>query len=215
MLSYNTVIHKSVEIHEVKKSKFIAVLLPCDSIAFFEDALIEIKNEYPKASHYCYAYRIVESVLMEKYQDDKEPSGTAGVPILEVLKGRDLIQCALVVIRYFGGVKLGTGGLSRAYSDAAREVMSHAEILIKEEAIYLETQVDYHYCGKLDYLIASEKLALTDIIYNEKVTYKISVRVAQANRIISDLTEITSGKVSIKESKAVMGFFGENTFIEA
>jgi uncharacterized YigZ family protein len=160
------------------------------------------------AGHYCYAYRIKEIVLQERYQDDKEPSGTAGMPILEVLKGNQLTQCAIVVVRYFGGIKLGTGGLSRAYSDAAREVLQLGTIVSIDVGNYLAFEVDYHLIGKIDYLLTTYQIPIDSVSYDTKVKYCIIVPSALVANIEKQLNDITSGQIGIECVKANKGFFG-------
>ncbi|AUG51939.1 IMPACT family protein [Thalassospira marina] len=112
---------------EEKKSRFLATLVP---YAQFADRLAELRKEHPKANHHVTAYRYLndEDQLIEHGKDDGEPSGTSGMPCLKVLQGRDLINIAVIVTRYFGGTKLGTGGLVRAYSGATQAVCDIADI---------------------------------------------------------------------------------------
>lgn len=214
MESYKTLLKQFEVNNEVKKSKFIGIIFPCNDIEAFENGLLQIKKEYPKASHYCYAYRIMDNIILERYQDDKEPSGTAGIPILDVLKGKELLQCGLVVVRYFGGTKLGTGGLSRAYSEAAIDVVNLAELVVKEEASYMYIEVDYHYSGKIEYYVSSNQVPLLDTMYQTKVEYKIALRTKDVESIVEEFNELTNGQNQIRVDKSIMGFFGENTFSE-
>lgn len=105
---------------EIKKSKFIALYYKIDSVDEVNDILQDLKKEHKKAKHFPYAYKIDNNI---KKSDDKEPSGTAGMPILNIIEKNNLNNCLIVVIRYFGGIKLGTGGLLRAYSNASKEVI--------------------------------------------------------------------------------------------
>lgn len=105
---------------EVKKSKFIALYYKIDSVDEVNNILQDLKKEHKKAKHFSYAYKIDNNI---KKSDDKEPSGTAGMPILNIIEKNNLNNCLIVVIRYFGGIKLGTGGLLRAYSNASKEVI--------------------------------------------------------------------------------------------
>ncbi len=105
---------------EVKKSKFIALYYEIDSIDDVKLILQDLRKEHKKAKHFPYAYKIENNI---KKSDDKEPSGTAGMPILNIIEKNNLNNCLIVVIRYFGGIKLGAGGLLRAYSNAAKEII--------------------------------------------------------------------------------------------
>ena len=124
----HTIEHSAFCETEEKKSRFLATLVP---YAQFEGTLADLRKAHPKANHHVTAYRYLndEEQLIEHGKDDGEPSGTSGMPCLKVLQGRDLINVAVIVTRYFGGTKLGTGGLVRAYSGAAQAVCDVAKIV--------------------------------------------------------------------------------------
>ena len=109
-----------VKLIEINKSKFYGILFPVDNVEEVKEYLNQVRKDYPKATHYCYAYRVNG---LEKSNDDGEPSGTAGRPILNVLQKRGLSNIMVAVVRYFGGIKLGAGGLVRAYSKATTEAL--------------------------------------------------------------------------------------------
>jgi len=196
----------------VSRSKFIAYIFPCSSIQVFEIILTKIKKEHPQATHHCYAYRIKEQGLQERCQDDGEPSMTAGMPMLEVLKGNHITQCGIVVVRYFGGVKLGTGGLARAYGDAARLVIQEAGLATLEEAVVLSFELDYTLSGKIDYFIATYQLAIDTILYQEKIIYRIITAKHRRDSIERELIEITAGKAIVTQEGELLGFFNKSTF---
>lgn len=135
---------------EINKSIFITELVKIKDVSKIEDTLNEIKNKYKDATHYCYAYIIDDK---KKSSDDGEPGGTAGVPIMEVLNKHDLNYIICVVIRYFGGIKLGAGGLVRAYSKSVAEALNISTFneLIKGYIIELETSYDKQ--KELDYYL--------------------------------------------------------------
>lgn len=197
---------------EVSRSRFLAYIFPCASIEGFEEKLNKIKQEHNHAKHCCYAYRIQESMLLERYQDDKEPSGTAGIPILEVLKGNGLTHCAIIVIRYFGGIKLGTGGLSRAYSDAAREVVKSSSIVQIETGCFLTFEIDYGISGKLEYFLATQQIAIESISYEAKIRYAIIIPEQTLTETELQLTELASGQILIECTHKRLGCFSLNTF---
>lgn len=211
---FKSVLIKSEVLNHVKNSKFIGIVFPCTSIAEFEEELTKIKKTHQGANHHCYAYRIKENVLLERYQDDKEPSGTAGLPILDVLKGNDLYQCGLVVVRYFGGTKLGTGGLSRAYSDAARDAVEQASIASMEETCYLLVEVDYHFSGKLEYYINTKEIPLLNTNYESLVKYLIARPSHCYHECVAEINELTNGQAIVNLEKKVVGYFNKNQFIE-
>lgn len=134
----------------IDKSRFIAIAVPLNSLAEIEKAMQEIRDNYPNARHYVYAYRLHEGFI-EKSSDDGEPQGTGGHPILDLLQHRNVWNVLLVVVRYFGGVLLGTGGLSRAYGGTARQVIIETEL--KKLALYqvFAIRVPYEWFELLKY----------------------------------------------------------------
>ena len=123
-----------VKLIEINKSKFYGILFPVDNVEEVKEYLIQVRKDYPKATHYCYAYRVNG---LEKSNDDGEPSGTAGRPMLEYLRNNDLENILCISIRYFGGIKLGASGLLRAYVDSVREVYAISEVYeVREQNIY-------------------------------------------------------------------------------
>ena len=109
-------------IYEIKNSKFITLLYKIDDDFNLDEILNEVKDKYPKATHYCYAYRLIGK---EKSSDDGEPGGTAGIPMLNVLIKEDIVNILAITVRYFGGIKLGAGGLTRAYSNSTIEAINN------------------------------------------------------------------------------------------
>lgn len=135
---------------EVKQSKFIAHLVPYD---LYETTLEQLKKEHPKARHFVTAYRYLNEYdqVVEHSSDDGEPKGTSGKPSLMVLQGQELINSAVIIVRYFGGTKLGTGGLVRAYSDAVNQVIGEAELFAYEKEFIKKVAVDYAEVRLLEY----------------------------------------------------------------
>ncbi len=154
---------------EVKKSKFISFALPAES---FKDKLKELKQAHPKASHIVWAYRVLNSYgqIEENSSDDGEPKGAAGVPTLNVLRGAKLINCAIITVRYFGGIKLGVGGMARAYSSSANEVLKKAPIKPYINLIECKYRIDYTKQRRFEYLLKElhisnvERIFLTDAV---------------------------------------------------
>ncbi len=134
--------------YSIQNSKFIGILLPFEQD--LKEQLKKIKKEYPKATHYCYAYLTEKE---EGMSDDKEPSKTAGLPILNRMKKYHLKNALLVIVRYFGGIKLGTGGLIRAYQTTAEEVIRKASLKPLQEGYLLEIKVDYSAFQQVEYLL--------------------------------------------------------------
>ncbi|WP_022849634.1 IMPACT family protein [Limisalsivibrio acetivorans] len=146
---------------EIKKSQFIAYLFP---YASFNEAMENIRGKHPKGRHYVWAYRTINDngQIEENSSDDGEPKNTSGKPTLKAMEGHSLIECAIITVRYFGGIKLGTGGLVRAYNDAAQSVIGSAQ-LISMDSLYTESiTVPYDRIQPLEYLIEKEGLTILD-----------------------------------------------------
>ena len=139
---------------EVKKSKFIAYLVPYKD---FKDTKLRLKDEYPKARHIVYAYRFLNEFdqVVENQSDDGEPKGSSGPPALGVLRGHELINCAVLIVRFFGGVKLGIGGLVRAYGQSVNEVFSSAEFVDYKKQLTIECMIKFNQLSKFDHFLKS------------------------------------------------------------
>lgn len=177
-----------------KKSRFIAAVEPVKSeeeaMAFIE----RIRRQHWDASHNCTAFTIGSSHQLTRCSDDREPAGTAGRPMLDVLLGEDLHDTAVVVTRYFGGTLLGTGGLVRVYSAAVREGLRHAVILDKKPGVRLTIQTDYNGLGKIQYILNQDKLPLLHSEYTDSVFLEALVPVSFVDAVTSSITEATSGQ---------------------
>ena len=166
---------------EVKKSGFHAGLFPLEKEDDVEHYLEECKKKYREARHHCYAYIFLEEregIVQEhkKQSDDGEPAKTAGMPILQRMEGLKLKNALLVVSRIFGGTLLGTGGLSRAYSDAAKNALDKAIFLERIEGRELELQIPYTLLGKLEYSFTEQEIPILDKQFTENVVLKIRVK---------------------------------------
>lgn len=157
---------------EVKQSKFIAHLIPYN---LYEKTLQKLKSEHPKARHFVTAYRYLNEYdqVVEHSSDDGEPKGTSGKPSLMVLQGRDLINTAVIIVRYFGGTKLGTGGLVRAYSDAVNLVIENAQLAEYKHEIIMSIEVEYSDSRFVEYECEIFNINIVEKKFEQKVTYKI------------------------------------------
>ena len=167
---------------EIKKSKFITYLIKLDNVEEVEIKLNEIKKEYKDATHYCYAYIIQNK---EKASDNGEPSGTAGVPILNVLKKNNLSNILCVVIRYFGGIKLGAGGLVRAYSNSCSEAIKCNNIIKYVPILKIKIVFKYENLNTINNLLID-----TNITYKEfdtSITYEVILSKDKYDNIINEL----------------------------
>ena len=151
-----------------KKSKFIANIFYITSEEEAEEKIRQIKRKHNTARHHCYAYRIIrKNEIINKSSDDGEPSGTAGMPMLNILEKNNFINILVVVTRYFGGILLGTGGLVKAYSEATQKVIEKSEIVIEEEGIELEIELNYKDLENFKYYCNKNNINIIDVKYVE------------------------------------------------
>ena len=157
---------------EVKQSKFIAWLTPYDK---YQETLQELKKTHPKARHFVTAFRYLNEYdqVVEHSSDDGEPKGTSGKPSLMVFQGQELINCAVIIVRYFGGTKLGTGGLVRAYSDAVNLVINEAEFKEYKKEAFVSIEIEYSDVRFIDYECAAFGVSVLEKSFESKTVYKI------------------------------------------
>lgn len=200
---YKTVKHQGTgEIIE-KRSRFIANVKPVSSE---EEALLflnELKQKYWDARHNVYAYIIKENNIM-RYSDDGEPGGTAGMPVLDMLKKEELTDVIVVVTRYFGGILLGTGGLVHAYSKSAKEGILAAEIKNMILCQKLLLKCDYNLVGKLQYEIqGKENIFIGDAEYAEDVVISVFIPCENVDNFINNIIDKTNGNVEIEKAEVL------------
>lgn len=181
----------------ISKSRFLTYIERAeteeDAISFIDG----IKKLHHNATHNCSAYIIGEHDHIQKANDDGEPSGTAGVPMLEVLKKQGLKDTVVVVTRYFGGIKLGGGGLIRAYGKATTEGLIAAQIVERKLHHFMKVAIDYTWLGKVENEIRSSSYSLEEIRYLEGVEIIVSVLKEEEEQFRSWITEMTNGQASI------------------
>ena len=181
-----------------KKSRFIANCIPVYSIEEAENFINQIKKTHHTATHNVFAYRVfAENKIAERQSDDGEPSGTAGFPILNVLRGEDIVNAAAVVTRYYGGVLLGTGGLARAYSGSAKEGITVAGIIEKILYQTLFVKVDNTLLGKVRYETLQREHIIDDTIYTDVVEFKILVKIPEVEVFVKAIINTTAGNAAV------------------
>ena len=189
---------------EEKKSRFIATVRPVrteeEALAF----IAELKKKYWNATHNCFAYIVGTNGQICRCSDDGEPQGTSGRPMLEVLQGANLQDVCVVVTRYFGGTLLGTGGLVRAYSKAVSEGLANCRVLARCSGYLLEIGTDYTDIGKLQYLLAQEKIPVLDTQYTDAVRTQALIPSEALKKIREAVTEATSGRAVFGEETEVL-----------
>lgn len=188
----------SAEITE-KKSKFIANIFFVENKNEAEQIIKEMKKKYHDARHNCIAYRVIEGEsVIEKSSDDGEPSGTAGAPMLELLKNNNLCNVLVIVTRYFGGILLGTGGLVRAYTDATLKAIQNSSKVFKCKGIEAQVELDYNNLDNFKYYCKNANINITNIEYLDTVICKIELEYDIKEKLIND---IDTKKINIKHFK--------------
>ena len=192
-------------VQEIKKSRFIGRVYPVKSEVEADAIIAANKKEHYKATHVCSAWVLNTTPERQKASDDGEPSGTAGKPMLEVLKKRGIVDVLVIVIRYFGGIKLGAGGLIRAYSGSAAAALDAAQIIKKQLSDIVSVTIDYtSYGGLMNVLnAAGYKTAGED--FGEKVTLGFEIEVTKTEAFLALIRETTNGRFDyeITEQKYV------------
>ncbi|WP_339215247.1 YigZ family protein [Solibacillus sp. FSL W8-0372] len=187
----------------ISKSRFLTYVNRAETE---EEALLfieKIKKMHAGATHNCSCYLVGEHDQIQKANDDGEPSGTAGVPMLEVLKKQGLKDTVVVVTRYFGGIKLGGGGLIRAYGKATTEGIAAAQVVERKLHYLMKIGIDYGFLGKIENEIRSSHYMLQDILYAENVEVCVHV-LKEEEQIFTDwITELTNGQATITNEDAL------------
>lgn len=211
MNEYKTVFESGESTIIIEKSKFIGYSRHVETE---EDALTfinEIKKKNKDATHNVSAYILGEKKNAQKYSDDGEPSGTAGIPILELMKKEELTNSAIVVTRYFGGIKLGAGGLVRAYSKSAKSTLENSLISQKKIFIPIEILFDYSYLGKIQNDISTRNILASKPDFEDVVKYTIYVDKEEIDSSINHINDLTSGNVIIDiKDEVLLDFVNDN-----
>lgn len=182
-----------------KKSRFIANVFAVESQEEAEEKIAEISKKYWDARHNCYAFVIGENSENTRCSDNGEPSGTAGKPILEVITGAGITNVLVIVTRYFGGVLLGTGGLVRAYTQAAQAGIANSEVGTKVYAQKLTLKVGYNMINNVQYYLGQNDIFISDSRYEADVEFDICVREVDLEKIKTGLTQKCEGQITILE----------------
>jgi len=187
----------------IRRSRFIGHAAPVESEEEAQRFVEEIRKKHPQATHNCYAYVAGERDQFQKQSDDGEPSGTAGRPILEVIKRRGLKNVAVVVTRYFGGILLGAGGLVGAYAEAAAAGIDAAGPVLRRLHRTLTIEADYGWYGKIEYELRQRGVLIRDTAFTDRVTVVCLPLEGEAERLAKDLTNLTQGQCPILPGEGV------------
>lgn len=200
---YRTVLEPGTDEIVEKKSRFIGYIRHTENEAEATAFINEIRKKHFDARHNCFAYSVDGQQQTIRFSDDGEPGGTAGKPILEVITGKGLCDVCIVVTRYFGGTLLGTGGLVRAYTDAAKACIDATEMVTKCLVVPMQLTTNYTDFGKIQYMLASHNICILDSVYGEEVVVRIEVLVDEVPKIVKQLTEVTAARIQIEQGDAV------------
>lgn len=198
-MSYKTVRKRARDSITIEKSEFIGVIAPVrtdeEAVAFIES----VRAENRKARHNCYAYVLRENFI-SRYSDDGEPQGTAGLPILDVIQKNGLTDVVIIVTRYFGGILLGKGGLTRAYSNAASLAVNAAEVVEMLSGFYLTIESDYSWYERIIRCLGEQGTRVDQTEFTENVKITAAIRAEASDRLMDALVDITNGGVRIVKS---------------
>lgn len=201
-MEYKTIADRCEARFIEKKSEFIAYLAPVETEEQAVEFINEIRAAHRKATHNCYAY-ILRGNGIARHSDDGEPSGTAGVPIYEVLRKERLTDVACVVTRYFGGVLLGAGGLVRAYTRGAKDAVDTAKIKVMAFSERLELSVDYSLYGRLPQIFAEYDVRVSSEDFADTVTISVFVREELAEKLKEKLIDSCNGKIVVENAQKI------------
>lgn len=194
--SYLTVAHPALVETEVKRSRFLCRVEPVSTEEQARAVVEEERKRHWDARHHCAAFVLGPAAEVQRSSDDGEPSGTAGAPMLEVLRGRDLTDVVAVVTRYFGGVLLGAGGLVRAYSDAVRAALEQAGLRERRLLRLFDVTVDHATAARLENDLRARKVVVLGVDYAERATLHVAAGADVAHRLPALLAEVSGGSVT-------------------
>ena len=198
--NYLTVTGESENVTVIERSKFICKIKGVENEDDAKNFVAAVKKEHSLATHNCYAYIADEKGLVQKFSDDGEPQGTAGIPMLETLKSKGLSKVAAVVTRYFGGIKLGAGGLVGAYSQTAASGVAVAKISTKTECERVDVFADYSVFATLEKHLRKANVVLDDIAYGDGVECRVFVPCDETDAFCDMVCETSAGKAKVVRS---------------
>jgi uncharacterized YigZ family protein len=189
---------------EIKRSKFITFASIAENRAQAESFIADLRAQHPQANHVCWAY-IAGSpdTTVRSMSDDGEPSGTAGMPMLKVLEHSGYGNIVVAVVRYFGGTKLGTGGLQRAYSEAVALVLNDLLTQLRVERTQIKLTYEYHYQGSISRLLERYDIDNLNADYQDQITATLALASSQLDEFTTEITNITAGNIQIAPIKAI------------
>ncbi len=211
--NYTTLARMGEGEYTEKRSRFLGVAAPVSTPEEAMALVAQIKAKHYDARHHCFAYRLRDGT--QRYADDGEPQGTAGLPILDILERKDLVDCAIVVTRYFGGTLLGTGGLVRSYSAAASDALAHAPLLTMQQYVKGSFSCRYNLQGRLQPLVEKFQGLMEQVDYTEQVTFSFLLPIYQQTDFSAELRELSYGEVTAEFGETLYGGAAEGQWFSA
>lgn len=202
---YRTVARAGVHETEINRSRFICALAPAATEQDAQDFVTRVRREHPTASHNCYAYVIGADASVQKASDDGEPGGTAGVPMLQMLTRREMRYVVAVVTRYYGGVKLGAGGLIRAYGGVVGEALDALGTLTRQRFRIATVTVGHQRAGRLENELRATGRTVREVRYAEAVAIEIGLPDAEVEEFRRWLADATAGEAELELGEEAYG----------
>lgn len=196
--SYKTISQAATETFIVKRSRFIGSTLPVDNEFGAIEFIHRKKEEFRDATHNCFAYIIGHNAGISRYSDGGEPGGTAGIPILEAIKARGIVNCCIVVTRYFGGILLGTGGLARAYSHSASLAINAASVVLMQPGVRYTLEIAYPFWDKAIFIMEQNSSIIANAEFSDMVRVTILVRQSNQQKLVSQLRLLTGNQMKME-----------------
>jgi uncharacterized YigZ family protein len=195
--AYRTILAPVQTELEIKRSRFLCFLFPAESNDTARDRIRHVRALHPKARHHCTAFVLGSRAELQRTNDDGEPSGTAGAPMLDALVSAELNDVVAVVVRYFGGVLLGAGGLTRAYRAAVAEAISAATVVVREQRLTVAVTTDYAAAAQIEAAAAREAWVVSGADYGADVTIRLGISPETYNEVSTRIAELTAGQAKI------------------
>ncbi len=212
MNEYYSIMNREKSTIEIEKSKFIAYTCPVQTEQEAIDFINEIKKKHYDATHNVSAFHIRKNHFYKKYSDDGEPSGTAGLPSLQVILNKQLIDVCVVISRYFGGIKLGAGGLARAYSEATSKALEQSMIIRYELMSRYQILLSYDLLNSVQYYLNKNEILVSNITYEDQV--QLEILLSEKNtRHLENLIELTASKISISMEESLFVAIDNNKIV--
>lgn len=187
---------------EIKRSKFLTFIKRATTEEQARELIAELKREYPDARHHCSAFilHVEGSNPIERSNDDGEPSGTAGTPMLDVLRGSGILDIVAVTVRYFGGIKLGAGGLVHAYSDSVSQALEVVETVTRSRKELYTVDLSHADAGRIEADMRARGIDVVDTAYGQQVTYTLAVDPGERAQLEDTVAALTAGAAQVKEA---------------